>query len=195
VSGRLIMSREAMLQVATHILDLKRTLPNEQARLVLSDCAQALERLACDLPRDRDVPVVQQPGMLAEAREVSADLGVPQRSATMLLAILMANPGLVHSVHQLSGLMGISSTSVRVFACTLRKWLADGGIADAIECRWGVGYVIDSERAAQLEADYASLKALVDQLRAAEIAPGFGSMALAGDGGAKLSQLLRMNDF
>lgn len=191
----MVMSREAMLQVATHLLDLKRTLPNETARVLLADCAQALERLAGGLPRERDVPVVQQPEMLAEAREVSADLGVPQRSATMLLAILMASPGLVHSVHQLSGLMGISSTSVRVFACTLRKWLADGGIADAIECRWGVGYVIDPVRATQLEADYPSLKALVEQLRASEIAPGFGAIALDGSEGAKLSHLLRMNDF
>jgi hypothetical protein len=168
VSVRPTVTREALQQVATHLLDLRRTFPHLQAQALLGTCAQGLEALAAQLPRQHNVPILQQPCVLSEAREVAADLGIPQRSATMLLAILLVNPGTVHSVHQLAGLMGLSTTSVRVFACTLRKWLAQGGMTDAVECRWGVGYVIDEARGVALEAEFPSLHALVERLRDAK---------------------------
>jgi hypothetical protein len=168
VSLRPNVSREALQQVATHLLDLRRTFPHSQAQALLGTCAQGLEALAAQLPRERQVPILQQPCVLSEAREVAADLGIPQRSAAMLLAILLVSPGTVHSVHRLAGLMGLSTTSVRVFACTLRKWLAQGGMMDAVECRWGVGYVIDEARGTALETEFPSLHALVEQLREAE---------------------------
>lgn len=186
------MSRESLMQVATHLLDLKRTLPHEPARKLLAECATQLSALAEELPRDHNIPVVQQACMVAEAREVAADLGIPQRSAAMLLAILLATPGSVLSVHRLAAMMGISTTSVRVFACTLRKWLAQGGIGEAIECRWGVGYVIDPHRGDALLEDYPSLKRMVTTLRESEVSPCLSDLCGSGGTSENLAELIRM---
>jgi hypothetical protein len=90
------------------------------------------------------------PEPLHAAETLPHSLGFRRAKTLRMLALLLAEPGVVRSTDQLAMAMSVSPCSVRTYVHYLRGWLAEQGVPDGLECRCGEGYRVPTDVAADL---------------------------------------------
>ncbi len=101
-------------------------------------------------PEPRERLPFTLPAPLHAAETLPHSLGFRRAKTLRMLALLLAEPGVVRSTDQLAMVMGVSPCSVRTYVHYLRSWLADQGLPDGLECRCGKGYLVPAAVAADL---------------------------------------------